>query len=316
MRKLFFLMTVCTFYKRVFLVEWQFLSSWYAPHFFYAYQKDTKQKTLRELLWNLAKTYLCWSVLYIPYAFLYFRHLGLASYLAIPGLLIGLLYTGLCYHLWYLPAVIVGFLFLKVLKKIFSNQVVFGIIAILYLFGSMETYSAYLEGTMVYSFYDLYQRLFITSRNGIFYAPIFLYLGDLVYQWREQKILSEKPMEKALLCFLIFLIEGVVIYYRQGIDKNFFIALVPFTFFFFNAVIRSSLWSKKKWGLLKQLSGYYYFLHPLFIEVGFYFLQEAVAQPWQKGIAVTIFAIISAHFISIAIIHLKKQFLTRKEVYR
>lgn len=275
--------------------------------YFFAYQKETKQKSLISLLKNMGKSYLFWSIVYLPYAFLYFEHLQIQRQWMLPGLLVAFLYTGTCYHLWYLPAVISGFSFLTLLKKLFSQKVVFLILCVLYFFGSIETYSAYLDGTSIYRIFDSYISIFFTTRNGLFFTPMFLFLGEKVYQWRDREILQKNADRKALLSFLLFMLEGWIIFVNQGIDKNFFLSLIPFTFFFFNAVIRSQLWKEKDFRIFKKLSIYYFFLHPIFIEMTFYLLRNSTLVSWQKGVVVSLLTLIFTHVCSLGIIVYQKK---------
>ena len=52
---------------------------------------------------------------------------------------------------------------------------------LLYCWGLIETYSAYLDTTSLLKGYQLYSNLFFTARNGLFYTPIFIYMGYYLY---------------------------------------------------------------------------------------------------------------------------------------
>ena len=52
---------------------------------------------------------------------------------------------------------------------------------LLYCWGLIETYSAYLDTTSLIKGYQLYSNLFFTARNGLFYTPVFIYMGYYLY---------------------------------------------------------------------------------------------------------------------------------------
>ncbi len=169
----------------------------------------------------------------------------------------------------------------------------------------IETYSSYLSNTHLLSAYKLYQQVFFTSRNGIFYVPIFICLGHLVYDYRNHRLLYQFPFLKLVGCFAFWLLEGYFIFINPGLDKNFFLGLLPFSFFLFNWVSRTSFCSQKEWGYFKHLSAYFFYLHPIFIELGFYLMNRYPLQLWEKGIFVALFAIIGTWLLSIFLIRYK-----------
>ena len=67
---------------------------------------------MKAYLVRIVKTYLFWSCVYLPYAWLFFSSLNLPTSLFPVGVLIALLYLGMCYQLWYIPAFFAGACFL------------------------------------------------------------------------------------------------------------------------------------------------------------------------------------------------------------
>ena len=88
----------------------------------------------------------------------------------LPNLLRGLVFDGTVYHLWHLPAAMLGL----------------AVAAVLYLVGLFGDSYYGIVGRLpvVKKFYDLLFQLFDYTRNGIFFAPIFLMLGGYM---AEQK---------------------------------------------------------------------------------------------------------------------------------
>ena len=102
-----------------------------------------------------------------------------------------LIFDGTFYHLWYFPAVIIGCFAVMMLLKKFPARTVFGITILLYLIGAGGD-SCYGIAARIPALEHMYDVIFAVSsytRNGIFYAPIFLLMGRLL---RERKASIEK----------------------------------------------------------------------------------------------------------------------------
>lgn len=136
-------------------------------------------KKMKAYLVKIVKNYLFWSFVYLPYAWLFFSSLHLPVYLFPAGILIALVYLGMCYQLWYIPAFLLGlFLVNQLVKRL--GMVWTGLITfLLYCWGLIETYSAYLDTTSLLKGYQLYSNLFFTARNGLFTRP-FLFIWVII----------------------------------------------------------------------------------------------------------------------------------------
>lgn len=256
---------------------------------------------------RLGRSYLFWSSLYLPYAIAYFFSLKTQPIYLPLALLVAFLYTGTCYHLWYIPAFIFAQYLLRFLQKYLKFQYVFAIVFLLYLFGMAETYSAYFEKSLWITLYNNYRAIFFTSRNGLFFVPIFICLGKSLYDYRFSPVLTRHPFKKFLLSLLFWSFEACIVFQHQGLDKNFFLGLLPTSFFFFNWISRIEWSNKKKWTKLKTLSIYYFFIHPIFIEIGFIVVASWKNPLWQKGIIVAIGTLLGTHVVSYFIIYYQEK---------
>lgn len=74
---------------------------------------------LKQYLRKFFTKYIIWSVIYLPYAVIYyFQHFSTMKYVPL-ALIVAFLYTGICYHLWYIPAFFLGiFLINQIIKKL------------------------------------------------------------------------------------------------------------------------------------------------------------------------------------------------------
>ena len=107
-----------------------------------------------------------------------------------------LIFDGTFYHLWYFPAVIIGCFAVMMLLKKFPARTVFGITILLYLIGAGGD-SYYGIAARIPALEHMYDVIFTVSsytRNGIFYAPIFLLMGQML---RERKASIEKTENTA-----------------------------------------------------------------------------------------------------------------------
>lgn len=274
--------------------------------FLLRYQIDQKLENKTIIFLKITKTYLFWSVIFLPYLIHYINQNHLPIWQWPLAILIALLYAGSCYHLWYLPAYLMGGIFIDWLRNHFKEKLVIILSVLLFFFGLLETYSAYLLETPLGQLYETYRNFFWTARNGLFYMPAFICLGHLAYQSFQQS--ASKLHHKYLLIAsaALFILEGRIIFINQGIDKNFFVSLLPLSFFLFQWAIRTPLLKNHRFKKLKVLSRYYYFIHPIFIELGFFLFPSKNRQDWDKGILVFFFSLIGTHLLALIIINLQK----------
>lgn len=256
---------------------------------------------------NYLKNYLWWSLLYIPYGYAYYLTLKMPMNLLPVGILFALLYIGMCYQLWYLIAFLTGSFLVERLRQSCSLVLVTGMAFLLYLVGSIETYEGYLGETAMMPTFSKYMTIFFTTRNGLFFAPIFICLGYLLYEYRESTFFTEKKGRKLLLSFLLLGLEGTLIFKNPGIDKNFLIALVPTSLFLFNWSMRTSLFSERNFRKLKKLSMLYFFIHPIFIEVLLLTPLENHLSLYQYGWLSVLFTLICTHLTAEGILWLQEK---------
>lgn len=134
---------------------------------------------------KLGWIYLIATLLYVPIR-LYSGALG--SQYTIGTAIKDILFDGTFYHLWYLPAAILGLMITAGLLKRCRTEAVFGISIVLYLVGLLGD-SYYGLAQQIGGVRQLYAGLFQImdyTRNGIFFAPLFLMLGCMLKRRAEQ----------------------------------------------------------------------------------------------------------------------------------
>ena len=269
---------------------------------FFLKQSLGNSQKIKAYLVKIVKTYLFWSFVYLPYAWLFFSSLRLPVYLFPAGVLIALIYLGMCYQLWYIPAFLLGlFLVNQLVKRL--GMVWTGFLALLlYCWGLIETYSAYLDTTSLLKGYQLYSNLFFTARNGLFYTPIFIYMGYYLYDQFHAQTFKVHRWQKLSLAFGLFCIEGTIIFQHEGIDKNFFLLLPIVTVYFVNACLRSSFLKSYDLQYLKQMSIALYFSHPIFIEWARYGFSSLPLSYPDRGKLIFVTALFGSHLFGLAML--------------
>ncbi len=261
--------------------------------FFIHQRMSSLNYTLRDYLKKMIKVYLVLSILYLPYAYLYISPFNF-SLLAFPLVLfVGLVYTGFCYHLWYFPALITGHIIVAQLKKRVNDFIVGSVLFLVYIVGTLETYASYFRRFEWFEGYQSYRKVFFTTRNGIFFVPIFIYMGYILYKYRHHSMFSKNYTVKLLVASCLFLLEAIFIYFNQGDDKNFFVALVPFSTFLMNWATRTPLLRSVNMSYFKEKSSFYFFFHPIFVELGFFLTQSWSLSADQKGLLIFILTVVA-----------------------
>lgn len=177
-----------------------------------------------------------------------------------------LLFDGTFYHLWYLPATILGVFILITLRRL-PIAVIATIIFILYGLGlSGDSYYGFLKHMPVLE--GLYSKLFeITSytRNGLFYAPAFLFMGAILHQKKRpesNKYFNSLGLFISTLCMIA---EG---FYLHWLDvqrhDSMYITLPICMYFLFRLVLLIRISPNKG---LRIISTGIYLIHPMMIIV-------------------------------------------------
>lgn len=131
-----------------------------------------RPEKLRRFLKRTALLYLACILLYLPLNL----YSGALSGLTPVGALRELLFEGTFYHLWYFPAVLLGAAIASLLMR---TRAGLAIAAALYVLGLLgDSYWGLISGVPWLS--DVYEVIFGLAgytRNGLFFAPLFLLLG-------------------------------------------------------------------------------------------------------------------------------------------
>ncbi|MDH6363357.1 hypothetical protein M2139_000223 [Enterococcus sp. PF1-24] len=232
---------------------------------FFFRSKPTERKT--DWFIRICKTYLLWSVIYLPLGFQYLQqNFNLKPLLYLPALFVGLLYTGIYYHLWYFPALLLAVVLVTKLVKKFGYFKSFIFLSFLYSLGAVETYSAFFTNSDIQNILDFLFSIILTTRNGLFFSSIFVLIGFLIADYQDKFAENRtKLLSGVIILPVIILIESLAIYHHQGMDKNFFFYLLPLMLVGFPLMITPS---RKKWfPSLRKYGQFIFFVHLIPIEI-------------------------------------------------
>ncbi len=219
-----------------------------------------ERKRLISYTKKISMLYLLSVLIYLPINIIN----GHLASLTLVGIVKELFITGTMYHLWYFPALLLGLWFLYFLFKRFPSKAIFPIVTFLYLLGLLgdSYYGLSLKMPPLSFFYQGVFKVFDYARNGLFYAPLFLYLGVVV---RKRRCLLKKKthLVSLLLSLLFLLLEGMFLLFLGFPKHNSMYVYLPlasyFLFTYFLQYGEGENRRIRKWAL------WIYILHPLSI---------------------------------------------------
>ncbi len=167
-----------------------------------------------------------------------------------------LLFDGTFYHLWYLPAVILGVWIARGLSR-FHPRTAFSLAGVLYLIGlGGDSYYGLIAQIPVFkAFYRGLFHIFSYTRNGIFFAPLFLLLGAAGRKWNPRR-----SMFGFLSMLMLMTAEGFLLH-RLGVQRHdsMYLTLPLVMLFLFSLLLHANAGQNRK---TRSLSMLIYLIHP------------------------------------------------------
>lgn len=228
----------------------------------------------RQRVWSFIKkqlhVYLIATLLFLPLAW-YSGMLGLNMLLG--TFIQTLLVNGILYHLWYFPAIITGSLLVMGLLVRFSFKQVFFMAIGLYVIGlGGDSWSGLATQKPLASFYSLIFQLLAGTRNGIFFAPLFLLLGVLARRF-AQKPASPHRYSYLMISLICLLLESYLLHHFTTPKHDSMYVFLPFVLLFLFPIIQQ--WQAPIiWKQAGRLSLWLYLLHPYTIAVTHFLSQK------------------------------------------
>lgn len=291
--------------------------------YFAAKQEQKKPDYIRSYIRSMIPVYLLWSALYLPWSLSlatpYIQQVsGLLCTIGLPtaiqnllllllvplAVIVALLYSGVYYHLWYFPALLLSMLVLRWWKRKYSLRVLLTVSFVLLLFGATETYYGFC-GQFFQSLLHYYYAVFFTTRNFLFFALFYVTLG--YWMGKQEQPASSLCFLKLLLSIAALVGEGMLLQTTQRLDSNILLACVPLVYYLFSCLLYTNIHVPQLSEIpFRAISKYYYLVHPLMILfVHAWFPQ--VDSFWM-AVAKVVCVLCCTHICTLLLIHIKKRY--------
>lgn len=224
-------------------------------------KKNNQTDKLHKYLKKIELLYAITSFFYIPLGIYAGHYKGLT----IKKILQMLVFDGNFYHLWYFPACIIGMLILVGLNKFLSINKLTILTVLLYFFGIFgdSYYGITRQIPIISNIYSGAFHVFSYTRNGIFFAPIFLLMGVWCRYIQDNHISKKILIYGFMGSFFAMTIEGFLLHFNKlQRHDSMYIMLVPTMFFLYQLLLRWNISEKK---VFRSMSTLIYILHPAII---------------------------------------------------
>lgn len=222
----------------------------------YVFDKSERYERLVKSVKKTALIYLVATLLYLPIGIYAGHYSGLTPLSAIRLFV----FDGTFYHLWYLPAVILGMAIVAALARVFTPRGVLAVSVFLYAAGLLgDSYFA-LAGKIpaVSAVYSAISSASSYTRNGLFYAPLFLLLGAFAAR--------EKPRARPVLfaaSLAAMTVEAAALRPLVINRHDSMYAMLPLcAWLLFGLLLRPDFASSKK---MRDVAALIYIIHPAVI---------------------------------------------------
>ncbi len=262
---------------------------------------------IRQYLRHIIRLYAIWTVIYLPIVVYSMLKSDKNIWREVLVFMRNTIVSGSYFQLWFLQALVVVAIIVSALiyfrisaKRIF---IVTGFLYAVALLG-MGYYWIFdyffPEGSMGYSLFHLLKKVFVTPRNGIFFAPIFFFMG--AYFSRCNVVV--KNVKSIILGLFVGLMLEVMLgsFYGFNGKSDVYIFLVPLTFYVFCYARNLRLPDSPIWIYLRKQSMYIFYIHAWFLSLAGIFLgngKYAVANIGTLGrfLVVILLSFIFGHII-------------------
>lgn len=262
----------------------------------------------RRYIFSLIKSYLIWSIIYLPCGIHYIAiEYEIPFYLYPIALLFALVYVGTYFHLWYIPALILALLLVHWFMKHFKKRYLLTLSFLCFLIGAMETYYGFIHIPLLVDLIDRYIAIFFTTRNGLFFGFFYVAWGYFIAQ--KDTWLKHVHHYRILMSvfFLLMIIEAYIIRNSNNLDSNILLMAAPFTICLFLYAKDIDLTWNLPYHKFRVYASLYYFAHAYFLILIPYFLHFFQADEIfsRHGILRFFGVLIATHISALIILRLK-----------
>ena len=184
----------------------------------------------------------------------------------LPNIIKDIVFDGTLYHLWYLPASILGAMIAWYLVRKLNFRKALAVAAVLYLIGLFgDSYYGIVQRIPgLSSIYTLIFQVSDYTRNGIFFAPVFFVMGGAMADSHSQLTAKKSACGFAVSFALMFAEAMALHYFDLQLHDSMYVMLLPCMYFLFDLILRME--GKRPAGL-RTSSLIIYIIHPMVIVV-------------------------------------------------
>ncbi|WP_331699277.1 serine racemase VanT catalytic subunit [Paenibacillus sp. IITD108] len=225
-------------------------------------RRKQDRSIVNKYIWRILKLYAIAVAIYIPvniYAGYFSTDFTWYS------LVKDFIFDGTLYHLWYFPALIIGVYIVAFLYHRLPFAFIMAITGGLYIVGLFgdSYYGVSVQSSALQASYDILFKIFDYTRNGLFFAPLFIAMG--AWTAKRPKAIFDVNTNAGFLiiCTFIMVLEGVLLHYSEfPRHDSMYIFLVPVVYFLVHLLLKLDV---RNYVSFRQLSTWIYILHPLAI---------------------------------------------------
>lgn len=221
-----------------------------------------KAEKLVTLIKKTAQIYVIAIIVYIPINIYngYFK----MDYLLL-NIVKDILFDGTFYHLWYLPASVIGAVIAWFLVKHLDYPKACIIALLLYIIGLFgDSYYGVIHNvSWINACYNFIFYISDYTRNGIFFAPIFFILGGSI---ADKPQLEFHQCIRGFIFSLMFMLIEALCLHHLNLQRHdsMYILLLPCMYYLFQTLL---LYKGKRLVRIRTMSLIIYLIHPLMIVI-------------------------------------------------
>lgn len=272
------------------------------------------RKILQDYISRILKLYVVWTAVYLP-IIVYTKIINSER-----GVTYGLftfvrdfIFCGSYAHLWYLPATAIGVILVFFLKRTIGIKKTGILLTAFYLIGLLaQSYFGFLqmafeESGIIWNALKGIKMIIVTSRNGVFFGGLFIYIGVIVAEGDIQH--KWKPYLGRIawvVCVFLLFAEAARLHKIGFVrEEDMYLMLVPAVFFLL--IISLQLEMKGKTDFLRKLSMDMYFIHMIFK----FIYREFIGEAGENGLQLFLFTLTGTLF-SISLMNLFRNVINKK----
>ena len=226
------------------------------------FSRGREQRAVWSYLGRLALVYGGCVAVYLPLGIYAGHYRGLTLGKAVQMLV----FEGTFYHLWYFPACMLGILLVTLLGRFLGLRGTLLVSGAFYVIGLLgDSYYGVAQRIPALSgVYDVIFQISPYTRNGLFFAPLFLALGCLMGGGRQKACRDHLWLWSCfVLSFVLMSKEGFLLR-RLGFQRHdsMYVFLVPVMIFLYKILLSIRGRSVKR---LRSISTWIYIVHPAMI---------------------------------------------------